>query len=421
MIVHLTFTGIVLVLTVFNYYAGRRNVLYPPFIFSLIWLAIFCICMVPMVEVDELGADTLAIVVSAVVTFSAGGGIAQRRRYSGPALVSKPTSPTAKRVILFCCLALLPVFFLEIERLSAVGGLDSLMISARAAIVDALAYGERAYSSPIYTAAPMLAIFTAFVFLIEAGGSRRERVWVWASILIALAFSIMTTGRTLILQLAAGLVGIRLLKSGQVSMGQAWKLVRYPLIGFLALMSILVPLDKDLSGFSASGTGILMNFVVEYAVEPLAGFNYVLHHSSEFKYDSNYTFRQILPSLARISGFTYTPPLLHNDVVMVPLPTNALTMLKTYYVDFSLGGMLVVMFLIGFGQTWLFRNALAGKDFYIFLSGVFLYPLLMVAFDDQYSLLSYYAAALVFGAAYFFVLRGIPLPVRAGSSAPSVR
>ena len=421
MIVHLAFTAAVLGLTVFNYYAGRRNVLYPAFLFSLIWFVVFCLYIMPLIEVDKLGADTLAVVVSGVAAFSAGGAIVGRRRYSRSVAVSMPSNLIAKRVIFFCCLALLPVFFLEIQRLSVVGGLDSLMISARAAIIDAVLNGGKAYSSPLYAAAPMLAILTAFIFLIEAGDSRSERIWLWDSVLIALAFSILTTGRTLVLQLAAGLVGIRLLKGGRASVGQAWRYVRYPLIGFLALISILVPLDKDLSNFKGGGTEVVMNFVVEYAVEPLAGFDYVLHHPSEYKYDRNHTFRQILPALARISGITYTPPVAYNDFVMVPLPTNVFTVFESYYVDFGFGGMLVAMFLIGAGQTWLFRKALAGIDFYIFLFAISLYPLMMAAFDDQYSLISYYGTALVFGAVYFFVLRGISLQARVRSSTPSAR
>jgi len=48
----------VLGLMVFNYYAGRRNVLYPAFLFSLIWLVVSSLYMVPLIEVDKLGAYT---------------------------------------------------------------------------------------------------------------------------------------------------------------------------------------------------------------------------------------------------------------------------------------------------------------------------------------------------------------------------
>jgi len=229
------------------------------------------------------------------------------------------------------------------------------------------------------------------------------------------------------LQLFAGFVGIRVLKSGRTTGREAWRYARYPLIGFLALISILVPLDKDLSNFSGGGTDIVMNFVVEYTVEPLAGFNYVLSHPAEYEREPNHTFRQVLPTLARISGVPYNPAPEDNDFVMVPLPTNVFTVLKPYYVDFGFSGMLVAIFVLGAGQTWLFHKALAGIDIWMFLFAVSLYPLIMATFDDQYSLITYFVTASAFGVFYFRGLRffsswlRVPLPDPALHTQPKLR
>ena len=72
------------------------------------------------------------------------------------------------------------------------------------------------------------------------------------------------------------------------------------------------------------------------------------------------------------------------------------------------------MFVIGAGQTWLFRRALMGDHFYIFLFAISLFPLMMVAFEDQYSVGRYYLEVLTFGFLYFRVLRAIPFRVRSG-------
>ena len=418
MIVHLAFTCCVLGLTIFNYYAGRRNILYPAFLFSLIWLVVFCIYMLPLVEVDKLGTYTLFVVVSGVISFSAGAAIVGWWTFSRPLAVASRSNSIFKKILFFCCLALLPGFVLEILRLSASGGLESFMISARAAIADAVTSGEKPYSSPIYTIAPMLAIFNAFIFLIEAREGRRERVWVWASVLMALSFSVLSTGRTWFLELVVGLVGIHLLRSRRFSAKDAWKFVRWPLVATLVLFSLLVLLNKDTSGENGGTTDALGHYVLGYTVIPLAGFDYVLHHPSEYKYDSNHTFKQALPTLARIFGFRYTPPPTLDDFVWVPLPTNVYTVFKYYYVDFGLSGMLVTMFSIGAGQTWLFQKALTGAHFYIFLFAISLYPLAMVAFDDSYSLILNNLVAVAFAALYFRFLRPSPFQTRAGIGPP---
>src|SRR5487761_244228 len=354
MIVHLAFTGCLLGLTVINYRVGRRNVLYPPFLFALIWFVVFCLYMVPLVEVNELGAYTLTVVVSGVAAFSAGAAIVRRRRYSRPVAASPCVNSISKRIIFFCCLAILPAFFLEVRSLSAAGGSDSFLISARTSIIDAVTNGEKPFGSPIYTIGVTLAIFSAFIFLIEARDWRRERLWVWGSILIALVFSILTTGRASLLELFAGLTGIYLLKSGRVSVEKAWQFVRWPLAAFLVLFSVLVLVDKGISGLSGGATEAISQDAFGYSVIPLAGFDYVLRHPSEYRYDPNRTFREVLPALARISGIRYKPPPTLDDFVFVPLPTDVFTVFKFYYVDFGFAGMLLALFLIGAGQTWLF-------------------------------------------------------------------
>lgn len=414
MIVHLIFTGCVAGLTVFNYRRGGRNVLYPPFLFALIWLVVFVVYVAPPINVEKLGAYTLSVVVLGAAAFSAGGAIMGRREHSRSVVGCTPSNSIFKRVIFFCCLGFLPAFFMEIRSLGGVGDLSGFMVIARAAMTDAALNGEKVYSSPVYGLAPILAVYCGFIFLIEARDWRRERAWVWGSILTAFAFSVLTTGRTWLLELVVGLVGIYLLKSNRLTASDAWKFARWPLAAFLVLFSALVLVDKDVSAVSGGATGAIAEGALGYAVAPLAGFDYVLHHSSEYKYDSNHTFRDVLPALSRISGVRYTPPpALDEFVLSLSTPANVYTVFKFYYVDFGLVGMLISMFLIGAGQTWLFRRALTGEHLYVFLFAVSLFPLMMVAFDDHYSQIRVLGETLVLAVLYFRVLRAIPLQVRA--------
>src|ERR1700722_7003483 len=152
MITHLTFTSLVVALTVFNYYVGRKNVLYPPFIFSIIYLVVLGLYMLPLVEADPLGINTLAIVVAGVTAFSAGGASMSLGRHPR-LLADRPSGkPFYKKAIFFFCLALLPAFFFEIQRLGTGVSAESVMVRARAAIIDSVLNGEKPFSSPLITA-----------------------------------------------------------------------------------------------------------------------------------------------------------------------------------------------------------------------------------------------------------------------------
>ena len=285
------------------------------------------------------------------------------------------------------------------------------MMSARTAIIDAIVNGAKPFSSPLYTAiyvvGPMLSIFAAFIFLIESKESKTDRIWVWTSITVALVFSILTTGRTWILQLIVGLAGIYLLKTRRVSAKSAWGFVRWPLVAFLALFSVLAVVNKDTSTLESGASGAIEQYGFGYAVTPLAGLNYAIRHSAEYEHDPNHTFRQILPVLAPLWGSKYVAPLPLDDFVFVPLPTNVYTVFKFYFVDFGFAGMLVAMFVIGAGQTWLFRKAFAGAHFYVFLFAISLFPLIIATFNDEYSEIAGYGEALLFAGLYFGWLRRI--------------
>jgi oligosaccharide repeat unit polymerase len=416
MIYHLAFIILLFALTVFNYRLGRKNVLYPPFLFSVIWLVIlslyFMLYLVPLIEMSTLRVATLFAVMSGVIAFSAGGIIVGRQKYLCPLTDAQPDKSIYRKVLFFICVILLPIFYLEIRKLSGAGGLDGFLASARAAIVEELTNGESPYGGPLTTIAPLFAIFVAFIFVIEARSFRKERLWLWASTIAAMIFCILTTGRAGFLKLLVGLAGIYLIKSGRYSAKQAWKFIRWPLLGFALLFTVMIPITKDVSSGAADLTEAITQFSVGYAVLPLAGFDYVLQHPDEYRYNPNHTFREILPGLARLAGLNYTPSLPSGDFLEVPLFTNVYTAFEPYYVDFGFVGMLIAMFILGAGQTWLFWRALTGAPFYIFLYAISLYPLCMVAFDDTYTLFLHYFAEFVFALVYFRFLRRIPIPIR---------
>jgi oligosaccharide repeat unit polymerase len=409
MITHLIFAGLVVVLTVCNYYAGRKIVLYPPFIFSLIFLIVLGLYVLPLVQVDPLGIKTLVIVVAGIAAFSVGGVSMSLRRYRRPFVDGRRGKPFYKKAMFFFCLALLPAFFSEIQRLGTGMGAESVMVRARAAIVDSILNGEKPFSSPLITAiyviAPMLSIFNAFIVLIESRDWRNDKWWIGGTILLALIFSILTTGRTWVLELGAGLAGIFLLKYRRFSAREAWKFVRWPLVVVLVLFAVLVPLNKDISGEEGGVTQAVVKSVFGYAVIPLAGFDYVVQHATDYRDEPNHTFRQILPMFAGVGGFHFRPSPPLDEFIFVPLPTNVFTIFKYYFVDFGTFGMLIAMFVLGAAHTWLFRKALAGSHFFVFLFALSLFPLMMVAFDDQYSWMVNHLQAIAFAVIYFVVLR----------------
>jgi oligosaccharide repeat unit polymerase len=412
MIYHFAFTICILGLTMCNYYIGRKNVMYPPFLYSAIWLAVlslyFLLHVFPIIQMPVLGVYTLFLVVAGTAGFTAGGIVMRSQRFAHPLIEAEPKNSIAKRVLLFCSIALLPLYYMEIRSLSAAGGLDGFLMSARVALVERLNSGESGFGGPLNIIAPTFSVFVAFIFAIEARNLRKERIWLCTSAFISFIFCILTTGRAGFLKLLVGLVGIYILKTGRYSAGDAWKLIRWPLVAFLVLFTIFIPITKvnsDSDDLSQS----MAQYTVGYAVLPLAAFDYVVHHPDEYKYQTNHTVSAFMPIWEALSG-SHLPPLPPNppDFLMVPLFANVYTVLYPYYLDYGIAGMVLAMFLFGAGQSWLFWRAMKGAPFYIFLYAISLYPLSMVAFDNTYTLFAHYLVEFLFVVVYCKVLRRIP-------------
>jgi len=420
MVYHLLSIGVLAGLAIFNYRHARRNVLYPPFLFCMIWVSVlslyFLLYLVPIIHMSTLHVYTLFVVLAASVVFSLGGMVIRRRYYVSPAVVLNDKKSIYKKILFFCCLGLLPFFFLEIRRLSALGGIDGFLASARVGLVEELTNGRSAFGGTLTTIAPLLAIFLAFIFVIEVRDWREERVWIAVSVFIAIVFCVLTTGRAGFLKLLVGLAGIYLLKTGRFSAKDAWKLLRWPLLIFVLIFTTLVPLTKNISNTDETLTEAIAQFSVGYAVLPLAGFDYVVDHIEEYKYTPNFTLRELTAIAGHLPGVSSTPQEEPNDFLLVPLFTNVYTAISRYYIDFGLSGTLMAMFVFGLGQTWLFWRAVRGDPFYVFLFAITLYPLGMIAFDDTYTLFSHYFAELVFAIVYFRLLR---MPVARGINGQS--
>jgi oligosaccharide repeat unit polymerase len=103
-------------------------------------------------------------------------------------------------------------------------------------------------------------------------------------------------------------------------------------------------------------------------------------------------------------GFNIRPVLLRQEFVAVPLLTNVYTIYQPYYGDFSIFGALLIQFFLGLWHGFIYLKARLNKPLYIILYALFLYPLFMQFFQDQYfNLLSTWIQCFIVLFLYFFI------------------
>jgi oligosaccharide repeat unit polymerase len=403
--------AVLLVLTVVNYWI-KRSVLYPPFLFCLMWLLATGLYWTNLVETDTVRPSTLAIVVAGAVLFTAGGLLAffvpkvwVETRFILTRFPERNTLVKPLLVLFLLCGLPMQIQNLRAEAAQGEGG--TIFERARNAGIAAQRNGQgiEGMSSGISVYFVTWTLFTAIMFMLQ----RKDKTF-WFVAFLALLESILTTGRTSLLQMFAALTCVHLMTTGRLRFWSALKVARIPLLlfGFLFIGLVFVNKSQQSQFYGTGIAEIAMVFFVSYIVGPLAAFDVFLQNVGNYAGVPNHTFKFYLAILAHLHLISYTPTPMFEEFVSVPYPVNVYTMYKDYVIDFGMSGALATIFILGFLHTLLYRKALTGSFLAGLLFALFMFPVLMAIFTDQYSSLGNYTNALLFGAIYI-LLQSLPI------------
>lgn len=388
-------------------YRVSRSVLYPPFLFCIMWLLVFSIYQCNFMTVDPIHTETLLVVGFGAFLFSLGGGIAAlfprqvvttRFTWRSPLRVPEENHLVKYLLVVGCFIGMLLVLHNTIV-LGASGNGGTFLARARSSGVEGQNQGS-SQTFTLLTYVPVWSIYAATLFLVE----KKNRLF-WIMAWIAFLTAIFTTGRSPILLLFCSLIAVQLLKEKKDNITRALKFVRIPLLGFFALYTALTFSNKDTSGVSGGFSGVLIYFVIGYLVSPVAAFDHVLQNASSYANEPNHTLKFVLGIASKLHLLSFTPPPLLDSFVEVPFPTNVYTGYKFFFTDFGIYWCFVLVMCIGFLHTLLYRKAKSGSELGLYCFALTVFPIVMFVFDDLYSAIGEDINIFLFGALYFTLRR----------------
>ena len=375
-----------------NYWI-KRSVLYPPFLYCLIWLLDLLVYNMQIIEMIRVSSQTLVLITLGALFFSIGGMAALLLPIS-PYLSSQTQVEENRhrhrhyimmKIIILLMLIGLGYQFLDFLDYAKRGFGMSLFLDARTAMVQDINEGLTAGSFSNIIDFTTLSIYITIMLMIQ-----RKDLFYRCSLLISIISCVISTGRVHFLLLFSSIICVNLLIKSNDKFKSAAKTIGLPIVLFVLLFSGLIFLNKDTSGMQTTAVTYARDHTVEYVVGPLGGLDYSLKNSSHTKNSPNHTFRVFLRNMARFGLISYTPPPPLDDFVYIPFNVNVFTIYKFYYFDFGYIGMLVAMMVISFIQVILFERARNIKGIWLFIYALTIYPTIMAIFDDQYSIFTIY-------------------------------
>lgn len=394
--------GLLLILVLLNYRLSR-SILYPPFIFCAMWLLDISLYRLQLVEMNVIHSETFIIVCTGAVLFSLGGisGLLVPGTLIRTRLVlirqrgaqRRQSSKFVRYFVILICAVGLCFIVRRTFSLGAGGVGGSLLARARNAAVESANSGVGEF--PIFEYLLLWSVYLSVFFQLE-----RRDLSSWVMVGITLVGCIFNSSRVEILLLISALTCLYLLKERRYSFIAAIRFIRWPILAFVAMWSVLLFTTKNASAYGDSLGGIVLLFLVNYIVGPVVALDYVLGHPAEYVGMPHHTFKFFLSIASALHLIQYAPPPSFDAYVPVPFPTNVYTIYKFYITDFGLYGALVAMLLIGFFHTLLYRKALTGSKFAVYLFALTIYPAIMVIFDEQYAAFGSYLDILLIGSIY---------------------
>jgi oligosaccharide repeat unit polymerase len=394
-----------LLLTFLNYKIAR-SVLYPPFIFSAIWVLPITIYAAGFIPTDSIRPATFYLICLGDLFFSLGGAAAmlipqfivsirfRKWRFSQHTYWVKFLFLVFG---IFNCLLLLK----HTISLSAFGIGPTFLSRARAAGVELameMNQGNAKDSISYFGFIPSWSIFTTALFQIE-----RKDFYFYTSAAVTFISCILTTGRTSLFLMFTSIAAIGLLRSNRITLTSSWRILRWPTGLLLFLFCLLIFTNKQGLEESDSVIHIVSFSILSYIVGPTVALDKVLYNPSDFALTTNHTFKFFYKVASLFLKTNYTPPPLIDQFVYVPFPTNVYTVYKFYFLDFGFIGCICLIAIIGFIHTVLYRRALAINAFAIFCFSLSMYSILMVFFDDAYLLFGTITNATVFYTIYMLM------------------
>lgn len=399
-----------------GFYNARvaRSSAAPAALFAWLWSAVLFGLAVSGDAFLPLSAETLVLLMVAVLAFSAGGvvALAQTRLHREKRALPAPWRPLSKRAdtLITTGLALLllalPLYGLFLRRLAAESSSPEFWMAVRlrtSADVDAVGLGPFAYIGAFST-------FLAFAALLQTLQEHRGAWRAACAVLVALAFQLGTVARTGPLFLIVGLAGVAWAVTGRLG-------GRSAVLGFCAASMVFggvaIVLHKGTdadSSLSQSASDLFINARTYLLGGTVALDQYVrglVHLPAGMR-----TLR-FFAILGNAVGARIPVPDIVLDYVDTPEPTNVYTMFFPYYADFGWAGIVICVGVLGWLGTTLYNGCRRHIPHCYLLYALFVACLVLGIANDQYfSALSLWLQLTLFT---FILFRRARSDVRAGA------
>jgi oligosaccharide repeat unit polymerase len=393
-------------------YIVSRNLLFPPVIFTGVWLISLVGVLFSGSIFYELYGTALLVYLVGAIAFSVGGvlgfwlmgGNSNHAQIRLPNIYSRRAIHRFLDIVLIILVAGLPLYWREISSDASDVSTELMLQTIRYNQVEA---SGSARSFSLINNLGGLAQLLALVMFYEADGSRGRRWRAIVAVVLAMVYGGMTGTK--------GNAVILLLTLYFISAIKGRRLRVLPLLGtigvavgvFFAIGVVVVNLVFESYASAGAMFSAIAEQILTYWLGGIVAFQRIAENPNAI--ESTQPIYHFFLETARSLGMSVEVQSIHADFTMVgpSIDSNIYTIYFTYFKDLGWFGTAIIMLVLGGGLTFLYKRAMQGKTIASFFYAMALVGLVMSFNAEHFFLgLNGYIKALIF---FYVVYRLVPI------------
>jgi len=347
-------------------YRVSRSMLYPPALLAATWAILLGLLFATGDVYYPLSPPTMIVYLAGAVAFSVGAFFATHLFGKAFAAAMPPLSRRPGGFILtgglILLVAVLPLYWDHIQDFASAAASEDFWRSVR---VESIAQGDdwslKTFVTLIWEACSVLAVLLAVTAVAENDGSRFSRARMILLIAVALLYGMMAGASSGAVSLAIGLIGIDAIRHRGFRTRIIIVGLTVAIVSFALVAAVLSKGNIESTASVSENLSGTVELVGVYVLGGVVAFDAVVQYPASIT--PVWSMWRVFQLTANKFGASFDVPSIHAEYTDISndYTGNVYTMYFSYYPDYGLVGVCVILVLLGALLTVIYHKAVHGN------------------------------------------------------------
>jgi oligosaccharide repeat unit polymerase len=372
-------------------YRVSRSVLYPPALLASTWTILLALLLAAGDMYYPISLPTMIVYLAGVAAFSVGAFFsthlfAQALPGTAPRLSRRPGGLILTGGLILL-VAVLPLYWDHIQDLASSASSEDFW---RAVRVESIAQDDdwslKTLVTLIWEACSVLAVLLAATAVAENNGSRFSRIRMILLISIALLYGMMAGASSGAVSLVFGLLGIDAIRHGGLRTRTIAVGLAVALVSFAVVAAVLSKGNTETSASLSENVSGTVELVGVYVLGGVVAFDAVVQYPASIT--PVWSMWRVFQLTANKFGASFDVPPIHAQYTDISddYNGNVYTMYFSYYPDYGLVGVCVIMMVLGAVVTVIYHKAIHGNPRAVVLYAFVFSGIVLSGFSEYFFL-----------------------------------